>query len=314
MFDIHGLAVLAAVVGLGVVGLIVRSSRVGRPPICDVLLACRSRRLNVEHRLGYRPIGQGPYQFLTQLPKNEVFQIEIAEKEFRLPRLPASWDGLSILHLTDLHFSGAITRDYFEQVMELSVQLDPDMIVFTGDLLDDQRLTEWLPATLGRLHAPLGRYFVLGNHDWYLQPELTRRALQQIGWTNVAGETQTVAHRGHSLVIGGSERPWMGQHPDFDISPAAAFRLLLSHTPDNISWAKEQGVDLMLAGHNHGGQVAFPIIGPVYAPSIYGCRYAGGAFWESPTLMYVSRGVSGRQPIRWGCPPELTKITLRCER
>jgi predicted MPP superfamily phosphohydrolase len=314
MFDISGLAVLAGFIGLGVVGLIVRSSRVGRTPICEALLASRSKKLNVEDRLGYRPAGQGPYQFLTQMPKNEVFQIEVSEREFRLPRLPQSWDGLSILHLTDLHFSGAITRAYFEQIMDLSAQLDPDLIVFTGDLLDDQKLTEWLPSTLGRLRAPLGRYFVLGNHDWYLQPELTRRAFQQIGWTNVAGECVTIQHHGHSMAIGGSELPWMGEHPDFNQSPADAFRLLLSHTPDNIPWAKEQGVDLMLAGHNHGGQVSFPVIGPVYAPSIYGCRYAGGAFWEDPTLMYVSRGVSGRQPIRWGCPPELTKITLRGER
>ncbi len=313
MFDISGLAVVVGFVGLGVVGLIVRSGRVVRQQPCQALLASRSRRLNIEARLGYRPNGQGPYQFLTKIPRNEVFQIEVAEKEFCLPRLPRAWDGLSVLHLTDLHFSGAIKQAYFEQVMQLSAELSPDMIVFTGDLLDDQRLTEWLPATLGRLHAPLGRFFVLGNHDWYLQPELTRRALRQIGWTDVAGKCVTVEHDGHSLAIGGTELPWMGEHPDFDAATGEAFRLLLSHTPDNIQWAKGQSVDLMLAGHNHGGQVAFPVVGPIYAPSIYGCRYAGGAFWEEPTLLYVSRGVSGRQPIRWGCPPELTKITLRCQ-
>lgn len=312
MFYISGLALFAGLIGLGVVGLTLSSSRFRRPAACQALLASRSRTLNIEDRLGYRPTGKGPYQFLTQMPKNEVFHIEVAEKEFCLPRLPKRWNGLSILHLTDLHFSGAITQAYFDHVVELSAQLEPDLIVFTGDLLDDQKLTEWLPATLGQLYAPLGRYFVLGNHDWYLQPELTRQAFQDIGWTNVAGECLTIEHCGQSLVIGGSERPWMGEHPDYRASPGDAFRLLLSHTPDNIPWAKSQGVDLMLAGHNHGGQIAFPVIGPVFAPSIYGCRYADGAFWEEPTLLYVSRGVSGRQPLRWGCPPELTKLTLVC--
>jgi predicted MPP superfamily phosphohydrolase len=67
----------------------------------------------------------------------------------------------------------------------------------------------------------------------------------------------------------------------------------------------------MLSGHNHGGQVILPVIGPVYAPSRYGVRYAGGCFWEPPTLLYVSRGVAGERALRWNCLPELTKLVLR---
>ena len=66
----------------------------------------------------------------------------------------------------------------------------------------------------------------------------------------------------------------------------------------------------MLSGHNHGGQIVLPVIGPVFAPSQYGVRYASGAFWSDPTLLYVSRGLSGRQPVRFNCPPELTRIIL----
>ncbi len=88
------------------------------------------------------------------------------------------------------------------------------------------------------------------------------------------------------------------------------FRLLLSHTPDHFAWARAHGVDLMLSGHNHGGQIVLPVIGPVFAPSRYGVRYAAGAFWSEPTLLYVSRGLSGRHPLRLNCPPELTRIVL----
>jgi predicted MPP superfamily phosphohydrolase len=102
----------------------------------------------------------------------------------------------------------------------------------------------------------------------------------------------------------------MGQHPDWSQVPADAFRLFLCHTPDHIQWARSQQVDLMLSGHNHGGQVVLPVLGPVYSPSIYGTRYASGVFWEEPTLLYVSRGISGRHPLRWRCPPELTKLVL----
>jgi predicted MPP superfamily phosphohydrolase len=68
----------------------------------------------------------------------------------------------------------------------------------------------------------------------------------------------------------------------------------------------------MLAGHTHGGQICFPLIGPILAPSHYGVRYAAGTFDLPPTLMHVSRGVSGLQPLRFNCPPELAKLVLRC--
>jgi hypothetical protein len=67
----------------------------------------------------------------------------------------------------------------------------------------------------------------------------------------------------------------------------------------------------MLSGHNHGGQVRLPGFGPIYSPSIYGCHYASGVFWEPPTLVYVSRGISGKHPLRWNCLPELTRLVLR---
>ena len=133
--------------------------------------------------------------------------------------------------------------------------------------------------------------------------------MSDIGWTDVAGKTIEIENS--PIVIGGSECPWMGTHPDFSSAPDDAFRVLLSHTPDNLLWAKQQQVDLMLSGHNHGGQVVLPIIGPVYSPSVTGVKYAGGAFWSEPTLMYVSRGLAGRHALRLNCPPELTKLVLR---
>ena len=103
----------------------------------------------------------------------------------------------------------------------------------------------------------------------------------------------------------------MGPDPDLAGTPENAFRLLLSHTPDQIQRARADQIDLMLAGHNHGGQVRFPLFGPVYSPSVYGCRYASGVFWEAPTLLHVSRGLGGRHPLRINCRPEVTRIVLR---
>ncbi|MBC7924460.1 MAG: hypothetical protein H7039_02280 [Bryobacteraceae bacterium] len=112
------------------------------------------------------------------------------------------------------------------------------------------------------------------------------------------------------VVLCGDETPWMGTHPDLSSVSTESFRILLSHTPDNITWARQQRIDLMLSGHTHGGQIRLPILGPIYSPSRFGCRYSAGVFWLAPTLLHVSRGLSGREPIRYNCPPELTKLVL----
>jgi predicted MPP superfamily phosphohydrolase len=274
-------------------------------------LTNHSSTVDIAQRLGKKPVGEGPYRYLTRVPGNEIFRVEVSQKEYRLPRLPREWDGLSILHVTDLHLIGTIDRSFFEELFEVANDMRADLVVFTGDLLDRQDCNDWLPTTMGRLDAPLGRYFILGNHDWYLDHRATRQALCDCGWIDVAGRTIEIEHRGRRLAIGGTERPWMGEHPDFDTNSQDAFRLLLSHTPDHLEFARSQNVDLMLSGHNHGGQVVLPIVGPVYAPSQFGVRYAGGVFWREPTLLYVSRGISGQHPLRINCPPELTKLVLR---
>ena len=93
--------------------------------------------------------------------------------------------------------------------------------------------------------------------------------------------------------------------------PADTCKLLLSHTPDNHPRAVRAGVDVMLAGHNHGGQICLPVIGPIYAPSTHGVRHAGGTYREGDMLLHVSRGLAGKQPVRSGARPEITRITLQ---
>ncbi len=304
-------AIYLGICACGAVGLLYSAIRWLNTAIPSVQLSNHSNIVDIEQRLGAPPFGQGPFRWLARVPGNEIFRLQVSEKVSQPPRLPAAWDGLSILHLSDLHFYGTLDRRFFEEVTDLAAEMNADLITFTGDLLDKQELVDWLPSTLGKLNAPLGCYFILGNHDWYLDADEIRERVSALGWHDTAGRTVLIEHQGHTLALGGTERPWMGSHPDWSGVPADAFRLLLSHTPDHIGWAREQQVDMMLSGHNHGGQVVLPLLGPVYAPSRYGTRYAGGVFWEDPTLLYVSRGISGRHPLRWRCPPELTKLVLR---
>jgi predicted MPP superfamily phosphohydrolase len=87
--------------------------------------------------------------------------------------------------------------------------------------------------------------------------------------------------------------------------------LCLSHTPDNFAWAKRHRVDLMLAGHVHGGQIRLPWTGSIFVPSRYSRRYDHGTFHEGPTVMHVSRGLAGEVPLRYNCRPEVTLIVLQ---
>ncbi|QDT35099.1 metallophosphoesterase [Thalassoglobus polymorphus] len=275
----------------------------------EQLIDKQSETIDIADKLGAKPVEPGKYYRLAMLPMNEQFEVEFNQKTFQLESLPAELDGLSILHISDWHFMGTLSQSYFKQVSDLLAQEPVDIVCFTGDLIDSMKCVEWIPETLGKLKGKYGNFFILGNHDWYQDPDVIREAVSKIGWVNVASETVELEIDHAILQIGGDETPWMGTSPEF--SEIAHFRLLLCHTPDNLQSARDSHVDLMLSGHNHGGQVQLPLVGPVYSPSRFGTQYASGIFWEAPTLLHISRGLSGRHPLRYHCRPEVTRIVLK---
>ena len=114
-------------------------------------------------------------------------------------------------------------------------------------------------------------------------------------------------------MITGNELPWFRAVDDLPPpaeQPESDFAILLSHSPDQFEWALNYKFDVMFAGHTHGGQIAFPIIGPIVAPSRYGVSYAAGTYQMDSMLMHVSRGISGDEAIRVNSPPELGLFTL----
>lgn len=273
-----------------------------------------AKRVDVPRETSKACIGPGWRGRLARLPGNQALQLEINEKEFQLPALPEELDGLTIAHVSDVHFRGPISVDYFRYGFERVAAMGADLVIFSGDLLDEQECLDWLPETFGQLSAPLGCWYILGNHDSLLDTKEMRRALTELGWNDIGSRVVTLEYKSQRIAIGGDERPWLGSAPDFDTADQANLRILVSHTPDNIRDAVRQRVDLMLSGHNHGGQVRLPLIGPVYSPSLYGVKYASGSFRVGKTVLHVSRGMSAERPLRWNCPPEITKIVLRADR
>lgn len=259
--------------------------------------------------------GSGAMAQLVRLPANQSVQLSIAEKRLQIAGLNPQLHGLRIAHLSDLHFTGRIRREFFERVITLTIQSRPDMVVIAGDLVDKNECIDWIPEILGKLSAPLGVFAVLGNHDLRVDVARLRTAVQEAGIELIGDRYVMLEHNNAPILLAGNELPWFAPTADLQEAPTSLngvspLRMLLSHSPDQISWAKAHDFDLMLAGHTHGGQIRLPLWGPIVAPSKYGTRYASGIFHEPPTLMHVSRGVSGKMPLRWNCTPELPILIL----
>ncbi len=270
-----------------------------------------SRVLDVAKQVGYRPADRGLNWLLAKFPANQAFSVELTERTLRLPRLPPSWEGLTILHLSDLHLRGTPSRDWYRFVMDRCAEWSPDLVALTGDVADGWHHMRWVVPVLGRLRWKLAAYSILGNHDHWYDPSYVRRRLRRLGMRVLVNNWEQVEIRGEPLVLVGHEGPWVQPPPDLSSCPQGPFRLCLSHTPDNIRWARQQGIDLMLSGHVHGGQVRLPLVGSILVPSRYGRRYDCGTFVEGPTTLHVTRGLSGERPLRWNCRPEVTLLTLR---
>ncbi len=275
------------------------------------LLHNHTRTIDIAAELGYKPAGHGKRRRVACLPGNNIFTVDFNEKSLYLPRLPAAWDGLTIVQLTDLHFHGVPGREFFQYVLDVCRDWDPDLLALTGDIVDSPWHHRWILPLLGRLRWRVAAFAILGNHDSWFQPERVRRRLARLNMDVLGNGWRLIKVRGQPLVVIGHEGPWIGSGPDLTDCPEGVFRLCLSHTPDNIRWAQVNAIDLMLAGHNHGGQIRLPVVGPVLVPSRYGRRYDGGVYDEDPTVLHVCRGLAGRDPLRYNCRPEVAKIILR---
>jgi predicted MPP superfamily phosphohydrolase len=260
-------------------------------------------------------LAPGIPSWLGKLPGNEVLKLCIQHRTIAIPRLSQSAEPLRIAHLTDLHMSGRITRRYFERAVEETNALQPDIIAITGDIVEREPCLDWLPQTLGRLRAAAGVYFVLGNHDCHVDVNRLRGALTDGGLVHLGANCRELTIRGLPVILGGNELPWFRSASSFDTcarhdESGLPLRILLAHSPDQFAWAQAHEIDLMLAGHLHGGQVRVPFFGAIVSPSLYGVRYACGVFRAASTVMHVSCGTGSLTPLRYNCPPEISLLTL----
>ncbi len=301
---------------VGVVGAIQRVRYAYHPERYGAIMKNHTSRIDLRSETTAPLAAPGVANWLSRLPGNEVFQVCVQEKELAIPRLSPQHAGLRIAHLTDFHMSGRITKAYFERIVEHVNRCEPDIVAITGDLVERNSCLDWISDTFGQLRAPGGVYYVLGNHDRHVDESRLHGRLAESGLVYLGGTWREVTVRDTPLVLAGNELPWYTPAADLSNCPphnaaGLPLRILLSHSPDQFEWAQANDVDLMLAGHNHGGQVRLPILGAILAPSLHGVRYAAGTFRARNTVMHVSRGTACLTPVRYNCPAEIAILVLK---
>lgn len=256
-------------------------------------------------------------------------RLELKHITFTSPDLPPYFDGYRLVQITDFHLgSFPPGNDFVQKVVDATNNEEPDMILFTVDLVNNQASeVEPYLDTLGQLHASDGIYSIWGNHDYCEYGnnhsigalKRNRRMLygyqESLGWHQLMNEHHVVSHGMASIAVIGVENP--GQPPFTNRSNLKKamkglnpdmFKILLSHDPHH--WRREvvgKNIQLTLAGHTHAGQLK---IGK-WTPARMAFKEWGGAYRIGEQMLYVSSGIGGSFPFRLGAWPELTVITLK---
>jgi predicted MPP superfamily phosphohydrolase len=230
-------------------------------------------------------------------------------------RLDPRLAGLRIVMISDLHVGPHVGRSFMERVVALVNAERPDVVAITGDLVDGpiERLAPDVEP-LRRLTAPLGVFFVLGNHEGYSGAEDWAAHVASLGIRVLRDERTTVSRDGGELDVAGVDDPAVPPRDgrrglDAALSGRDESRpvVVLAHRPEVVHDAERLGVDVVLASHTHGGQLwPFGLFERGVHPLVAGLGRFG------PTWLYVGRGTAEwGPPMRVATPAEITVVTLQ---
>lgn len=234
------------------------------------------------------------------------------------PKIPIAFEGFTIVQFSDTHLSEYFTLKQLESLVNKINNLSPDLILFTGDLMDEpnnyNHINEIVPV-LENLKAPFGKYAVYGNHDHGgYGTDIYKNVIEMSGFTLLLNEATNIPMEdGSKIVIAGIDDLMLGK-PSYEGALGNLnkdfYNILLAHEPDAALETKNYFVDLQLSGHSHGGQIQLPFYGPLITPP-YAMHYFEGMYEVDSMKLYVNRGIgTTRLPFRFLSPPEITHFTL----
>ncbi|WP_430898583.1 MULTISPECIES: metallophosphoesterase [unclassified Paraflavitalea] len=266
---------------------------------------------------------------------NNKYNYQVKKVSLKYPNLPAPFKGLKLVHISDVHSGSFTDKKAVSKGIEKILSEKPDLILFTGDLVNDKATEmEHYQDLFSQLQAPMGVYSTLGNHDYgdYVQwpsPDAKKANLERLkqvhadmGWRLLMNEHVVFEKDGHSIALLGIEN-WgaKGRFPKYGKMKEAyegaghhPFKILMSHDPSH--WDAEvrkeyKDIDLMLAGHTHGMQFGVELPGFRWSPVQYMYEQWAGLYEQENQKLYVNRGFGFiGYPGRVGILPEITVIEL----
>ncbi len=281
----------------------------------------RRRRAAFRHALFTRAPVRLTRGLLARVRPGKNFKL--THRTIHLPNLPDELCGLRITHISDPHIGELITPAHLPHIVQAANDLRSDLIAVTGDFIDFSNA--FLPdivAALAELRAPLGAWFVLGNHDYLDNPDALKRAFQVANLNLLLNQSIRLGHRGRVIALAGVD--WCEQPADLTrhvrsvshTMKSADLSILLAHHPHAFDTACQSRIDLTLSGHTHGGQILFSNHrskkGSIGLANL-AFRYTRGLYSRGPHRLYVTSGVGSWFPLRFRCPAEIACLELQSD-
>lgn len=201
-------------------------------------------------------------------PKN----LSIKEYKIENKDIPDSFDGLKIIHFSDVHYKSTVDTTYLKKIVNLINKQNPDLVIFTGDFLDKRfdysnKEIEEIKNELNKIESTLGNFAVSGNHDMVNNPEDFKNIFSE-NFTILENEEKLIYYKETTPIslVGFSDALETKVNYEILEKENNYFRFIMLHEPDEYEKIKEYDFDIMFAGHSHNGQVRLPLIGTIYTP------------------------------------------------
>ena len=243
--------------------------------------------------------------FLTIIYARYIGTMGFDTKEYTImnKNIPDGFDGLKIIHFSDLHYNRAISLSKVKKIIEEINLINPDVVVFTGDLIDkDVNLTNKdytdLTTLLRSINAKYGKYAIMGNHDYFKDQEKVANIYNDSDFKYLDNSYDIIYNKSdEAIFIGGINTvSYKMDNVDkmmeyFNDHDSDMYKIILVHEPDiSDKIVEDYSVNLILAGHSHNGQIRLPIIGAIYKPP-HAKKYYDNYYDIDGTKLYISSGI-----------------------
>ncbi len=254
----------------------------------------------------------------------EPIRPRIVRQDIALRRWPERLQGFTIALLSDFHYDPYFSIHPLRAAIGPVNALRPDLIVLTGDFVslplfssnDEKAALAADPCArlIRQMQAPYGLWAVLGNHDYFSDPDHVTAALQSQGIHVLSNRSVAIEVNGARFWLSGVNDV-LSHTADLDATlqsvPRDEATILLAHEPDYADYVSRYAIDLQLSGHSHGGQIRLPFVRPLYLPEL-AKKYIWGMYKIGSLTLYTNPGLGTvAVPVRLNCPPEITLLTLR---